>query len=144
MGQLHQLQFAALGGVVSLGQRRGRGEQQQGVLHHGALFGNGVGVIARGGFTLVGVLLFLVHDDKPQVLQRRKDSAARTYDDIGVSLLDHPPLQQPLGVVEGRVLHGQAAAEGRLEPPYHLRRQADFRHQYQCAAAQFQRALDEL
>lgn len=41
------------------------------------------------------------------------------------------------------MLHGQTAAEGGLEPPYHLRCQADLRHQDQCAAAQLQRALDK-
>ena len=143
VGQLHQLQLAALGGVVGLGQWCGRGKQQQGVFHDRALFGNIVGVKARGGLALVGVLLFLIHDDKAKVLQRCKHCTARTYDNIGVPLLNHPPLQKSLGIVERRMLNGQTAAEGGLEPPYHLRCQADLRHQDQCAAAQLQRALDK-
>ena len=101
--------------MVGLGQWCGRGKQQQGVFHNRALFGNIVGVKARGGLALVGVLLFLIHDDKAKILQRCKHCTARTYDNIGVSLLDHPPLQKALGIVERRVLHGQAAAEGGKE-----------------------------
>ncbi len=58
-------------------------------------------------------------------------------------MLDHPPLQQALGIIERRVLHGQTAAEDGFEPAYHLRCQADFRHQYQSSAAQRQRTLDQ-
>ena len=110
-GQRDELVFAGFGRVVGLGARRGRGKHQQRVFHRRALFGNVVRVIARSGLALVGVFLFLIHNDEPQVLQRCKHSAARANDDVGVPLLDHAPLQQALGIIEGGMLHGQPAAE---------------------------------
>ena len=143
MAQLDKLQTAAFCGIVSFSLRRGGGKQKQCVFHHGAFFGHIVGIIARGRLTLIGVLLLLVHDDKAEILQRCKDGAAGAYYDVGIALLDHAPLQKPLGIVERRVLHGQAAAEGGFETADHLRCQADFRHQHQRSAAQRKRALDQ-
>ena len=110
--QPHQLQAPALRGVVGFCQRRGRSEQQQGIFHRSALFGDVVGIVPGGGLTLVGMLLLLVHDDQPDILQRGKHRAAGTHHDVGISLLDAPPLQKALGIVERRVLHRQPAAEG--------------------------------
>ena len=76
-------------------------------------------------------------------MQRCKHRAAGAHHDVGVALLDHPPLQQPLGVVEGGMLHRQPAAEGGFEAADHLGRQADLRHQHQRPAALSQRFLDE-
>ena len=64
LGEGNKFQFATLGGVVGLGQRCGRGKDQQGVFHDSALFGDVVGIVAGGRFTLVGVFLLLIHDDK--------------------------------------------------------------------------------
>ena len=55
---------------------------------------------------------------------------------IRPAILDHLPLEQPFGVVEGGVLHGHPAAKLALEPQDHLRCQADLRHQHQRLAAQ--------
>ena len=140
----HHPNTPALGGKGRFGARRGRSEDEQRVFGRGTLAGDLMRRVARRGFALVGVLLFFIQNDEPDVLQRRKDRAAGADDDIGVAALDHPPLQKALGVVEGRVLHGQTAAEHRLEAADHLRRQANFRHKHKGAAAQFQRALDQL
>ena len=77
--------------------------------------------IARGGFALVGVLLLLIQNDEADIFKRGEDCAARAHNNIGVALLDHPPLQQTLCVVERAVLHSQPAAEHCLKPPDHLR-----------------------
>ena len=92
MAQLDKLQTAAFCGIVSLRQRRGRGKQKQCILHDSALFGHIVGIIARGRLALIGMLLLLVHNDKAEILQRCKDGAAGAYHDVGIALLDHPPL----------------------------------------------------
>ena len=92
MAQLDKLQTAAFCGIVSFSLRRGGSKQKQCVFHHGAFFGHIVGIIARGRLTLIGVLLLLVHNDKAEILQRCKDGAAGAYHDVGIALLDHPPL----------------------------------------------------
>ena len=60
VGQRNKPHPATYGGVIGFGARRGGRKQQQGMLHHGALFGNVMGGIAWGGFALVGVFLFLI------------------------------------------------------------------------------------
>ena len=110
----------------------------------GTLPGDLVGGVARCGFRPVGVLLLLVNDDKTDIFQRRKHSAAGANHDICTAVLDHLPLQQTLGMVERRVLHRHAAAELPLESQDHLRGQADLRHQHQRLAAKFQTAGNQL
>ena len=102
-----------------------------------------MGGVAGRGFALVGVLLFLIQNDEADVLQRREHRAAGAHHNVGVALLDHPPLEQPLGIVEGGMLYRQPAAEGGFEASDHLGRQTDLRHQHQCPAAHGQRFLDE-
>ena len=88
--------------------------------------------------------LLLVDDDEADVFQRGKDGAPGPHHDVGAAVLYHLPLEQTLGVVEGRVLDGHPPPEPALEAEDHLRRQADFRHQHEGAAAQRQTPLDEL
>ncbi len=144
LGQPHQLGAAMLGRVKALGAGGGAGQKQQGAVFRRTLPGHLVGGVAGRGFRAVGVLLLLVNDDKADVFQRRKDGAAGADHDIRAAVLDHLPLEQPLGVVERRVLHRHPAAKLALKPQDHLRRQADLRHQHQRPAAQLQAALDEL
>ncbi len=66
------------------------------------------------------MLLLLVNDDKADVFQRRENRAAGAYHDVCPAILYHLPLQQPLGVVEGRVLDGHPPPELALEPKDHL------------------------
>ncbi len=81
----------------------------------------------------------------PQVLQRRRrQRCAGTYDDIGVSLLITRHCSSRSVLLRAECCTARRLPKVQLEPPYHLWRQADFRHQFQRAAAQFQRALDEL
>ena len=143
-GQAHQLGAAMLGGIIALGAGGGAGQQEQGPVLRRALPGHLVGRVAGRGFGAVGVLLLLVDDDEADVFQRREDRAAGAHHDIGAAVLDHLPLQKPLGMVEGRMLHGHPLAEPALQSQDHLGRQADLRHQHQCPLAQLQAPLDEL
>ena len=131
------------GGVGSLDAGGGGGKHQQGVFCRRPLFGYLVGGVTGRGFALVGMFLFLVQDDEADVFQRSKHRAAGAHHDIGVALLDHPPLQQALGVVQSAVLHGQTAAEHGFQAADHLGCEADLRHQYQRPTALGQGALNQ-
>ena len=109
--QRDQPQTAADRRLISLGAGGGGGKEQQGVFHGGAFLGHIMGGIARRGFALIGVLLLLIQNNQAEILQRRKDGAAGAHHDIRVALLNHPPLQEPLGIAQRRVLHRKAAAE---------------------------------
>ena len=93
---------------------------------------------------MIGVLLFLIHHDQAQVLQGGEHGAAGAHHDIRAALLDHLPLEQPLGVVEGGMLHRHPAAEGHFQPSDHLGGQADLGHQNKSSAAQPQGLFDQL
>ena len=144
LGQPHQLGAAMLGRVKALGAGGGACQQKQCTVFRRALPGHLVGRIAGRGFRAVGVLLLLVNDDKTDIFQRRKHSAAGANHDICTAVLDHLPLQKAFGVVEGRVLHCHPAAKLALEPQDHLRGQADLRHQHQRTPALLQTAGNEL
>ena len=116
LGQTHQLGAAILRSVKALGAGGGAGQKQQCAVFRRALPGHLVGRIAGRRLRAVGVLLLLINDDKADVFQRRKHCAAGADHDICAAVLDHLPLQQAFGVVEGRVLHRHPAAELPLEP----------------------------
>ena len=111
LGQPHQLGAAILRSIKTLGAGGGTGQKQQCTVFGGTLPGDLVGRVARRGFRPVGVLLLFVNDDKADVFQRRKHSAAGADHDICTTILDHLPLQQTFGVVECGMLHRHAAAE---------------------------------
>ena len=90
------------------------------------------------------MLLFFIQDHQAQILQRRKHRAAGPPHTSGPALLDHPPLQQPLGVVQRRVLHRHPVAEALLQAADHLGGQADLGHQHQRRLSLLQGALDQL
>ena len=143
-GQAHQLGAAMLGGIIALGAGGGAGQQKQGPVLRRALPGHLVGRVAGRGFGAVGVLLLLINDDKADVFQRGEDRAAGAHHDIRAAVLDHLPLEQALGVVEGGMLHGHPFAKLAFQPQDHLRGQADLRHQHQRPAAHLQAVLNEL
>ena len=144
LGEPDELGAAILGGVKALGAGGGAGQKEQGAVLRRPLPGHLVGGVPGRGFGAVGVLLLLVDDDEADVLQRGKDGAPGPHHDVGAAVLYHLPLEQALGVVQGRVLDGHPPPEPALEAEDHLRRQAYFRHQHEGAAAQRQTPLDEL
>ena len=144
LGKPHQLGAAVPGRVKALGAGGGAGQQQQGAILGGTLPGHFMGGVAGRRLGTVGMFLFLVHDDQSDVFQRREDRAAGAHHDVGTAVLDHLPLQQPFGVVEGRMLHRHPTAKLPLEPQDHLRCQADLRHQHQRTFAQLQTPGNEL
>ena len=78
------------------------------------------------------MLLLLVDDETAEFSSGAKDGAPRPHHDVGTAVLYHLPLEQTLGVVQGRVLDGHPPPEPALETEDHLRRQADLRHQHEA------------
>ena len=144
LGEPDQLGAAIPGGVKALGAGGSAGQKEQGAVLRRPLPGHLVGGVPGRGLGAVGVLLLLVDDDEADVFQRGKDGAPGPHHDVGTAVLYHLPLEQTLGVIEGRVLDGHPPPEPALEAEDHLRRQADLRHQHEGAAAQRQTPLDEL
>ena len=144
LGQPHQLHPPRPGLIKGLGAGGGGGQQQQRTVFGGPPPGHLLGGIPGGRFRPVGVLLLLVDDDQPDGVQRRKHRAAGAHHNVGPAVLDHLPLEQPLGVVEGRVLHRHPPAEPLFQAADHLGGEADFGHQHQGLFAQGQAPLDQL
>ena len=98
---------------------------------------------------LVGVLVFLVHDDQAERLDRRKDGRARADDNARAALANLVPLVMPLAGGQMAVQHRhqrlqRAGAEPRLEALDGLRRERNFRHEHDRAFALLQGVGDGL
>ena len=63
-------------------------------------------VVARRLLLLVGVLVFLIHDDQPERFDRREDRRARADHDARAALADPVPLVVALAVGQMAVQHG--------------------------------------
>ena len=95
------------------------------------------------------MLVFLVHDDQSQRIDRRENGRARADDDAGAALADFVPFIVPFAGGQMAVQHGhqrlqRAGTEAGLEPLDRLRRQRDFRHQHNRALALLQGVGDGL
>ena len=135
--------------VEALQRRRGRAEHDHRAFHLAAHDGHVARVVARRFLLLVGVLVFLVHDDEPERFDRREDGRARADDDAGAALADLVPFVVAFAGGQMAVQHGderlqRAGAEARLEPLDGLRRERDFRHEHDGALALFERVGDGL
>ena len=135
--------------VKALQRRRGRAEHHHGPFHLAAHNGHVARVVARRFLLLVGVLVFLVHDDQAERLHRREDGRARADDDPRAALANLVPLVVPLAGGQMAVQHRdqrlqRAGTEPRLEALDRLRRERDLRHEDDRALALFQRVGDGL
>ena len=134
---------AGLREIHGLDRRRGGAEQDERARLGPAVKGDLPRVIARGVFGFIGVLLLLIEDEKPGLLQRRKDRRARADHDSGLAPGDAPPLVVAFADAQARVEHGDGLAEVRGHAAEQLRGQGDLRHQEHGGAALVQRFLDE-
>ena len=91
-------------------------------------------VIARHVFLLVGVFMLLIHEDQPEIRQRREHGGARADHDARHALADAVPLVETLALGEIRVQHGHLVlhrGEAGLETADRLRCEGNLRHQHE-------------
>src|SRR5439155_25272281 len=93
--------------------------------------GDVAAVIARRLFLFVRAVVFLVDDDEPETIERRKDCRPRADDDIDLSPADAMPLVVTLTIGERAVLNGDAVAERAAEERRNRRCQGNLRDHQQ-------------
>ena len=126
VGQLKQVVFS-LPAVLETFQRwRGRAEQNGAGFHLAADHGEIACVVTRTFILLVRRVVFLVDDDQPEILQRRKDRAARPDDNARLPVAHAVPLVMAFALAQMTVQHGHidaARGKARGKPLHRLRRQ---------------------
>ena len=136
-GHLQERVFPAVDIVEAFHRRRGRTENNDGAFHLATDHGDVARVVARGFLLLVGVFVFLVHDEKAQRFDGREDGRACADDDPGAALANLLPLVVALAGTQVAVENGDeglelAGVEPGLESLDRLRRERDFRDQDDC------------
>jgi len=104
--QADELVFAVEGVLKRLERRSGGAEDDGAAFEVGAQHGDIAAVVAGDLVLLVGVLVFLIDQDQPEVRQRREDRGAGADDDAGDAFADAVPLVEALALGEVRVEHG--------------------------------------
>ena len=148
-GHVEQGVLAALDVVEALHRRRGGAEDDDGAFHLCAHDGDIARVVAGGFLLLVGVLVFLIHNDESKRINGRKDGGARPDDDAGAALPYLVPFIMALARGEMAVQHGderlqRAGAEAGLEAFDGLRREGNLRHEHDGALPLPQRVRNGL
>ena len=87
-----QMIHALFGAVTALHIRRCAAEDQKRIGRCTAVFGGVAGMVARGIFGFVGILLLLIHDDEAEISARGEDGASRADHNARSSGLDALPL----------------------------------------------------
>ena len=100
-------------------------------------------MIFRARFTFIAQLMFLVHQDHPEVWKRHKQRRPWTDDNIQLSSLCPPALILFFPGAERRVHHGNPVAEACRKPLHRLIGQRDFRDQHDGLSSSFYHALNE-
>jgi hypothetical protein len=121
--------------VIRLDRRRRGSEHDQRLGALGADDRHVASVVAWDLFLLVGTVVLFVDDDESNPLQGREHRGSRADHDVHVAAADAVPLIVALAVGEAAVLDSDAVAEGVAEERGDRRRQRDFRHEHQHAAA---------
>ena len=90
-------------------------------------------MVTRTFILLVRRVVFLVDDDQSEILQRRKDRAARPDDNARLPVAHAVPLVMAFPLAQMTVQHGHidaARGKARGKPLHRLRRQCNFRHEH--------------
>ena len=124
-----QMIHALFGAVTAFHIRRRAAENQKCIGGCASELGGVAGVVARGIFGFVGILLLLIHDDKPKIAARGEDGASRSDHNARFSGLDALPLIVALANGERAVEYRDVISEVRGENADHLRRERDLRHE---------------
>ena len=106
-------------------------------------------MIAGRLLLLVGMLVFLVHDDEAQRVHRRENGRARADDDACAALANLVPFIMALAGGQMAVQHRDEGLQGpgtepRFKPLHRLRRERNLRHQHDGAFALLERVGDSL
>ena len=112
-----------------LHRRSGRPQDQGGLVPGAEVFGHVPGVIPGRVFRLIAALLLLVQDDQAHVFQRGEDGGPGAQHHLDLAPADTLPLVVALRHPQGAVEHGHLVPKTGGEPPHHLGRQHDLRHQ---------------
>ena len=100
--------------------------------------------VAKALLLLVGRVVFLVHHDQAQALERSEDRRARSDDDARVARVRSAPGIAALGPGQPRMHGDHARAEAAPKSLDELRRQRDLGHEDQHLAVGAQRGVDDL
>ena len=147
--QFEQGVFPFLRVVETFQRGGGRAEQDHCAFHLTAHDSDIARVVTRRFLLLVGMLVFLIDNNEPERVHRRKNRRARPNDDARAALTDLVPLIVPLAGGQMAVQHRnerlqRTGAESPLEPFDRLRRERDFRHQHDRAFSLLQAMGDGL
>ena len=108
LGHGDALVLAGLGILPALERGRGGAEDDGSSGQLGAHDGDVAGVVARGFFLLVALVVFFVDEDEAEVGDGGEDGGAGADDDGGFAAADAVPLLGALGGGEGGVEQGDA------------------------------------
>ena len=125
--------FPLLGAIGAFDAGGGGSQHAQPALAADPQPGDFAGVVAGGLLAAVGVLLFLIHDDEPQIFHRGENGGTGADHHIHRPAADPLVFIQPLAEGKGAVDDGDPPAEGRQKAPDGLRGQGDLRHQHDAA-----------
>ena len=89
-------------------------------------------MVARRRALLVAGLVFLVHHDRAEALDRREHRRARAYRDESFAAAQRAPGIGALPVRQARVEHRHAVSKDAAHPRHGLRRQGDLGHEQDC------------
>ena len=120
--------FSGLCAIKRLNRRRCRAEQYKRIFLHRAVFRHIPRMIARTVFGFVGIILFFVQNDKPQILRRCEYCRPCADNYASFSGTNSFPAVVSFSDRQSGVQHGCAAAKLRHKFANQLRRQADFRY----------------
>ena len=102
------------------------------------------GMVLWRAFTLIAVLLFLIHDDQSQIGKRCEKSRSGTYDHIDLSGLGTFTLIILFPRRQGGIHHADPVSEPLVKPKQRLIRQCDLRDQYDGLPPSFYHLPDQL
>src|SRR6266581_1899463 len=130
--QRQQFVFSVPRVVIRFHRWRRGTQQSQSAFHLCAHDGHVAAVIARSLFLLEAVFLLFVHDNKPDIFQRREHRRTCPHHDARLAVSHAPPFARPFHIAQRRVQH-RHALEPRSKPrpalPPDPQRQRNLRHQ---------------
>ena len=141
LAQQRQVIVAVPGVPRCFNGRRGGAQHQMAALRSAAVAGNVSGVVAGSALGFIRAFLLLVHNDQPQIFQRREHGAAGAQHDTGLPLPDALPLVIALRGPKAAVQQGYLFPKISGEAGHHLRRQGNFRHKDHHRLSQCQQLL---
>ena len=131
--------------LIAAHQFRSCGAEKKGAAGLAAdILGDVSGMIAGSVFGTISLLLLLVDDQDPQVLNRRKDGASGPDDQMGTTGSDTFPFVIALSQRKRAVQNGDLVSKMIGKGAKHLGRQSNFRYQKNRGLAAGELLLDQM